>query len=481
MHNALEQNLTGTITIEARVQRTSTNGTPYQLAMYSFTESSWNPTNPAASTNPSATFGVSNGKIITHNVTGSSSIKNVSDYKTGQWYTIRTVVNLDTGTFDFYIDNMTTPVLTDQPLRTLVDDLDYFSFFINGSNIGNLLVDYFRVNTGTPYDFNDASLSTVGATTAHGEVQLTSSADGTSYSGSVDPYTRNVTIKAVPNSAFAKVTVNGITSTSSDLVEVPLNEGAQDDSVIITDVPVVVLAEDGTTRSYVVSISRTNPNQSTHLRNLSLGGLEILPAFAPERQGDDESYQVVAELESTVTAVKLIWEAGWTGQQIHVNGNGMPAGTTETTVNLKDGENIIDIAASSYPGDFGSYVIKVTRKAAAQPWELKGFTAPVDINNVWNTVKGGSTVPLKFEMFDHGVEITDTAKVKGFTATPVQCPGAGISTDDVEFLTTGGTQLSYQDGQFLQKWQTPKKPGSCIQVTMTAGDGSQLQANFKIK
>ncbi len=84
-------------------------------------------------------------------------------------------------------------------------------------------------------------------------------------------------------------------------------------------------------------------------------------------------------------------------------------------------------------------------------------------------------------MFDHGVEITDTAKVKGFTATPVQCPGAGISTDDVEFLTTGGTQLSYQDGQFLQKWQTPKKPGSCIQVTMTAGDGSQLQANFKIK
>ncbi len=213
---------------------------------------------------PSATFGVSNGKTITHNVTGSSSIKNVSDYKTGQWYTIRNVVNLDSGTFDFYIDNMTTPVLTGQPLRTLVDDLDYFSFFINGSNIGNLLVDYFRVNTGTPYDFNDASLSTVGAKTADGEVQLTASADGTSYSGSVDPYTRNVTIKAVPNSAFAKVTINGITSTSSDLVEVPLNEGgAQDDSVIITDVPVVVLAEDEqpeATLSRSHAPTRTNPH-----------------------------------------------------------------------------------------------------------------------------------------------------------------------------------------------------------------------------
>jgi hypothetical protein len=39
----------------------------------------------------------------------------------------------------------------------------------------------------------------------------------------------------------------------------------------------------------------------------------------------------------------------------------------------------------------------------------------------------------------------------------------------------------YADGQFVQKWQTPEKPGSCLQVTMTAGDGSQLKANFILK
>ncbi|MFF1830730.1 PxKF domain-containing protein [Paenarthrobacter sp. NPDC058040] len=477
VHNAIEQNLTGTVTIEARVQRTSTNGTPNQLAMYSFTESSWNATNPASSTNPSATFGFSNGKIITHNVTGSSSLRNVADYKTGQWYTIRNVVNLDAGTFDFYIDNMDTPALTNQPLRTLVDDLDYFSFFINGTNVGNLLLDYFRVNTGTPFNYSDTSLGSVTAQTHDGDIGLTASADGHTYSGTVDPYTTTVSLSASAGSAFAKTGING--TPTNQAVEVTLNEGLPNDSVIGTNVPVVVTAEDGTTETYTIAISRINRNQSTQLRNLAVSGYELNPGFTPERQGDDVPYQLGTELESSVRSIKLTWQAGWTGQQVQVNGTAIPAGTTEATVDLQDGENTIDVAASSYPGDFGSYVIKVTRKAA--PWILQGFTAPVDMGNVWNSVKGGSTVPLKFKMFDHGIEITDPSKVKSFIATQVQCPGNSVLVEEIEFLTTGGSQLSYQEGQFIQKWQTPKKPGSCLQVTMTAGDGSQLKANFIIK
>ena len=42
VHNTGELNLTGTVTVEARLQRTTTNGTPNQLALYSYTESSWN-------------------------------------------------------------------------------------------------------------------------------------------------------------------------------------------------------------------------------------------------------------------------------------------------------------------------------------------------------------------------------------------------------------------------------------------------------
>ena len=32
-------------------------------------------------------------------------------------------------------------------------------------------------------------------------------------------------------------------------------------------------------------------------------------------------------------------------------------------------------------------------------WEVRGFYQPTDMGDVWNTVKNGATVPLKFEVF----------------------------------------------------------------------------------
>ena len=116
-------------------------------------------------------------------------------------------------------------------------------------------------------------------------------------------------------------------------------------------------------------------------------------------------------------------------------------------------------------------------------WTLKGFYAPVDMGaNVWNTVKGGSSVPLKFEIFS-GAELTSVSAVKSFTATAVTCPGSSAVTDAIELTTTGGTSLRYDStsGQFIQNWQTPKKPGTCAVVTMTAQDGSTISANFMLK
>jgi hypothetical protein len=50
-------------------------------------------------------------------------------------------------------------------------------------------------------------------------------------------------------------------------------------------------------------------------------------------------------------------------------------------------------------------------------------------------------------------------------------------------VTTGGTSLRYDStgGQFIYNWQTPKKPNTCYNVTMTATDGSTLTAYFKLR
>jgi hypothetical protein len=116
-------------------------------------------------------------------------------------------------------------------------------------------------------------------------------------------------------------------------------------------------------------------------------------------------------------------------------------------------------------------------------WTVAGYYQPVDMATggmVWNTIKGGQTVPLKFQIFAGSVERTDVGAVKAFTATPTSCGTPGTE-DNVEITTTGGTELRYSGGQFIQNWQTPKGANICYRTTMTALDGSQLTAFFKTK
>ena len=61
--------------------------------------------------------------------------------------------------------------------------------------------------------------------------------------------------------------------------------------------------------------------------------------------------------------------------------------------------------------------------------------------------------------------------------------GTDSVTDEIELTTTGGTSLRYDAtaGQFIQNWQTPKKPGQCHKVTTTTTDGSSINVLFKLK
>lgn len=115
------------------------------------------------------------------------------------------------------------------------------------------------------------------------------------------------------------------------------------------------------------------------------------------------------------------------------------------------------------------------------PWTAKGFYQPVDMGGVLNTVKGGSTVPLKFELFAGATELTDPALVS-FAAKGIIC-SASEATDEIEMVTTGATSLRYDasGGQFIYNWKTPTGTGKCYQVTMSAADGTTLSAKFKLK
>jgi hypothetical protein len=149
-----------------------------------------------------------------------------------------------------------------------------------------------------------------------------------------------------------------------------------------------------------------------------------------------------------------------------ITGYGIGVGSHTVTAKVSDKAGNEATATSSY---------------TVLAWTLNGFYQPVDMNNVLNTVKGGSTVPLKFNVFAGPTEITDPSKVS-FTVKSITCSSSS-ALDDIEMLSTGGTSLRYDvtGHQFIQNWQTPKLPGTCYQVTLTAQDGSTLKALFKLK
>lgn len=145
------------------------------------------------------------------------------------------------------------------------------------------------------------------------------------------------------------------------------------------------------------------------------------------------------------------------------------------------GMHTVTATAADKAGNMTSESVTYTVLA----WITSGFYQPVNMDpTVFNTVKAGSTVPLKFELFA-AAEITTTSAISSFKQQVITCPsGAYMTEDPVDVTTTGGTVLRYDttDGQFIQNWQTPKnKAGTCYKVTMTAQDGSTITANFKLK
>jgi hypothetical protein len=142
------------------------------------------------------------------------------------------------------------------------------------------------------------------------------------------------------------------------------------------------------------------------------------------------------------------------------------------------GNHTLTATATDKAGNADNKTLSYTVK----PYSFNGFYQPVDMNGVYNTVKGGSTVPLKFELFKGATELTDTTAIKSLQAAKVACT-SGAGEDAIETVATGGTSLRYDAtaGQFIYNWKTPTGAGTCYKVTVTATDGSSITAYFKMK
>ncbi|MFA9444219.1 PxKF domain-containing protein, partial [Egicoccus sp. AB-alg6-2] len=181
-----------------------------------------------------------------------------------------------------------------------------------------------------------------------------------------------------------------------------------------------------------------------------------------------------------------------------VNGLDVPAGVTYSN-NTMPGTATANgsfTGSANYAPSTGSATFVI------DGWTARGFHQPVGIGNsvhlpnggviapdsktVWNTAKGGATIPLKFNLFAGSAELKDTKDIKGFSATALtSCSAVVAGSDEVDITTTGNTALRYDttEGQFIQNWKTPtvKAGEACYRATVTFQDGSTLSAFFKLR
>jgi hypothetical protein len=148
------------------------------------------------------------------------------------------------------------------------------------------------------------------------------------------------------------------------------------------------------------------------------------------------------------------------------------------------GEHELTATATDKAGNIAT----ATLAYEVEAWTLIGFKSPVRMgDDVINVMKGGRTVPLKFEIFAGETEITDTGAVTTFRVYSAACDflskdveGNDITDTDT---TTGKTEFRYDfiEGQFIHNWKTPKvNQDTCYQVVMTTADGSRIKADFRL-
>lgn len=174
--------------------------------------------------------------------------------------------------------------------------------------------------------------------------------------------------------------------------------------------------------------------------------------------------------------------------------DGAPVSCVVTGYSTAVGTQVL--TATGYGSD-GLTNTVATRTYTVTAWTLKGFDKPVKANVV-NKVKAGSTVPLKFRVYEGTLKAKSVSVVSSITAQQYDCTTSALMGSPVSVTKDKkGLRLRYYDGRFHQNWKTPRMPkkvavtkvkgkkpvlaGVCYVVTVTTADASTLSAKFRLK
>lgn len=205
----------------------------------------------------------------------------------------------------------------------------------------------------------DATLAAL--TTSAGALSPAFTASQLTYSISVENETAGITITPTRGEANAAIAVNDLTVVSGTASQaIPLAVGS--DNVV----KVVVTAEDGTTKEYVITVTR-KVSSNADLANITLSSGTLSPTFAAA------TIDYKATVENTVLSIRLTPTVSDATATITVNDKPVASGAASESLPLIVGANPIKTVVTAANGTSKIYSVNVRREASANA-DLGGFT-----------------------------------------------------------------------------------------------------------
>ena len=229
----------------------------------------------------------------------------------------------------------------------------------------------------------------------------------TAYTDTVSNDVTSITLTPVTADSTATVTINGKTVPSGTASEeIPLEVGKNEITTVVT-------AQDGTTTTYTVVVTR-EPSNNSGLTDLAISEGTLSPAFA---EGTTAYTATVSNNIENITVTPVIADPTAT---ITVNGIPVPSGTSSADLPLKVGENEIKTVVTAEDGTTTTYTVIVTR----EPSDNAGLA---DI-----TVSEGTLNPI-FDTDTHDYKVDVPYATDSIVITPVTTD----PTETVEMIVDG--------------------------------------------
>jgi tRNA threonylcarbamoyladenosine modification (KEOPS) complex Pcc1 subunit len=276
------------------------------------------------------------------------------------------------------------------------------------------------VSRAAPAVSSDATLSSL--IISSGALSPAFSSTTTSYVDSVANGTSSVTVTPTRNDSNATITVNGNSVTSG------LASGAINLNVGSNTITIIVTAQDNSTKTYTIIVSRASPSASNDatLSSLTISSGTLTPSFS------SGTISYIDSVENGTSSITVTPTRNESHATITVNGNSVTSGSASGSINLNVGSNTITIVVTAQDNSTKTYTIIVNRA-------LPGVSNNATLSAL--TISSGILTPS----FSSGtIAYTDSVAngTSSITVTPTRTESHATITVNGNSVTSGSASGS---------------------------------------